>query len=75
MFFLNKMNQRQKIVAYVKEHGSITHKEAELFGCMRLASRISELRREYIIRTDRVRVKNKDGSHSSIARYYIEGDI
>ena len=38
-------NQCRKILAYIIEHGSITPKEAEdNFRCMRLASRINELR-------------------------------
>lgn len=73
MFSLNKITQCEKIVAYIKEHGSITAREADRkLGCMRLASRISELRRDYIIKTEMVRVKNKDGSYSSIGRYTID---
>lgn len=73
MFFLNKITQREKIVAYIKEHGSITAREADRkLGVMRLASRIGELRRDYIIRTEMIRVKNGDGSHSSVARYTID---
>lgn len=70
MFFLRRVTQCEKIIAYIQKHGSITHKEAELFGCMRLASRICDLKkRGYIIRTKMVRVKNKDGSYTSIASY------
>lgn len=67
-----KATQCDKIIAYIQKHGSITQKEAEKFGCMRLASRICELRRDYIIKTEMVRVKNKDGSYSSIGRYTID---
>lgn len=68
-----KTSQCEKVVAYIQKHGSITHKEAETFGCMRLASRICDLkRRGYIIRTKMVRVKKSDGSYTSIARYTID---
>ena len=76
MFFLNKITQREKIVAYIKEHGSITAREADRkLGVMRLASRIGELRRDYIIRTEMIRVKNGDGSHSSVARYTFAEEV
>lgn len=68
-----KTSQCEKVVAYIQKHGSITHKEAETFGCMRLASRICDLkRRGYIIRTKMVRVKKSDGSYTSIASYTID---
>lgn len=39
------MTQCQKIVAYMKEHGSISPREAMLeLNCYRLAARISDLR-------------------------------
>lgn len=46
------MNQCEMILNRL-EHGGITPKEAEVFGCMRLAARICELRnRGYNIRTE-----------------------
>lgn len=39
------MNQSEKILDYIRENGSITPLDAlREFGCMRLASRISDLK-------------------------------
>ena len=71
-----KMTQCDKIVAYMKKHGGITQLEAYLdIGCWRLASRISDLKqRGYVIRTETVKVKNRDGENVPIAKYsLVEG--
>ena len=49
-------SQNNAILAYMQEGNTITTLEAlNLFGCMRLASRINDLRnRGYDIRTDKV---------------------
>ena len=41
----HKPTQNQRILDYIEEHGSITPLDAMSFGCMRLASRISDLKR------------------------------
>lgn len=62
--------QCQQIADYIAEHGSITAKEAEdLFGCMRLASRIAELRKKYHIVTKMEKGKNRLGKTTHYARY------
>lgn len=68
-----KKSQCEKIVEYMQKHGTITHKEAEKYiGCMRLASRICDLKRQgYAIRSERVKVKNRDGEEVPIARYSL----
>jgi hypothetical protein len=55
------------------EFGGITQLEAlRDLGCMRLASRISDLRRRgYIIKSERVAVKNRYGEKSYIKRYSL----
>lgn len=64
------MTQCEKVVEYMKTHGSITARQAYHMGIMRLASRISDLRASGMkIKTEDVKVKNRDGSHSYIAKY------
>lgn len=47
------LTQKDKIIAYIKKHGSITPLDAlREFGCMRLATRIFELKEDgYKIKT------------------------
>lgn len=64
------MTQCEKVVEFMNTHGSITARQAYHMGIMRLASRISELRASGMkIKTEDVKVKNRDGSHSYIAKY------
>lgn len=66
------MTQCEKILNYIKEHGSIDARQAYKLGIMRLASRISDLRvAGYKIRTEMKKVKNKDGSSSHVAVYSL----
>ncbi len=57
----------------MKEFGSITQYEAFVdLGCMRLASRISELRDNgHKIEKEMIKVKNRYGENCSIARYSL----
>lgn len=70
------MTQTEKIYEYIKTHGSITQREALDLGIMRLASRISDMKKADIkIKTEDVKVRNRDGSYSYIARYsFLKGD-
>lgn len=66
--------QCELILRYMDEHGSITSLEAmKLFGCMRLASRISDLRkRGYMIVRTMVTMFNEDGSYRGhYAEYHL----
>lgn len=64
------MTQCEKILNYIKEHGSIDVRQAYKLGIMRLASRISELRvAGYKIKSDTKKVKNRDGSSSYVSVY------
>ena len=66
------VTQCKQIVGYMRKHGSITPKEAERLGCMRLASRICDLRKQgYAIKVERVKVKKRNGRTTSIARYSL----
>ena len=70
-----KPTQNQRIIDYITEFGSITQLEAlRDLGCMRLASRVSDLRRQgYDIISERVAVKNRYGENCYIKRYSLGG--
>jgi hypothetical protein len=69
----SKLAQNEETLKYMRENGSITPFEAmSEFGCMRLASRISDLRRNgHIIKDEWVVVKNRDGDKSRVKRYSL----
>ena len=66
-------SQEMKILRYLIDHDSITPKEAEeLFDCMRLASRINQLRlRGNKIITTMEKGVNKHGKACRYARYSL----
>lgn len=68
--------QSQRIIDYMYEHGGITQYDAlNELGVMRLASRISELRRNgYEIASKMVKVKNRYGETCRVKRYMLKGD-
>ena len=69
-----KETQCDLILRYMDEHGSITSLEAiKYFGCLRLASRINDLRkRGYMIVRNMVRMENEDGSYRGrYAEYHL----
>lgn len=70
----HKPTQNERIIAYMKEFGSITQLDAiRDLGVMRLASRICDLRkRGYNIVSVRETVKNRWGENSPIKRYRLE---
>lgn len=68
-----KSTQCDKVLEYMKTFGSITQLEA-LFdlGCMRLASRISDLRKQGYAIGRRIKTgKNRYGDSVSFAEYYL----
>ena len=71
------MTQTERVLDYMREHGSITQLEAlNELGVFRLASRISDLkRRGYSIVGERVEVKNRYGESCYIKRYREDEDI
>ena len=70
----NKKTQCEMILAYMEEVGSITPAEAmQEFGCMRLASRICDLKRTHKIKTERVTARGRFGP-VTFARYSLEND-
>ena len=72
-----KINQRQRIINYIKKFGSITSKDAyNDLGITQLATRIKELKeRGYKFKTNWESSKNRYGEKVDFKRYYLaEGD-
>ena len=68
-----KATQNQRILEYMIRFGGITQYQA-LFdlGVMRLASRISELRKEgHIIKKETILVKNRFGEKCHVSKYSL----
>lgn len=70
---MEKKTQCERILQYIEETGSITQLEAlEQFGCMRLASRMCDIKRMGYNVTKRMeKKKNRYGDPISYARYTI----
>ena len=69
---VRKVSQQQKILKYMQTHGSITARDALSFGCMRLASRITDLKKQgYIIDREMIEVTTADGGKARVARYKL----
>ena len=68
-----KTTQNERILDYISEFGSITQIEAlRDLGVMRLASRISDLKRKgYTVISTREVVKNRYGESVKIKRYSL----
>lgn len=68
---MNKATQTDRVLAYIREFGSITQLEAlRDLGVFRLASRISDLKRQgYSITGKMESVKNRYGENCYIKRY------
>lgn len=66
-----KISQSERILNYIEENGSITQMEAlREFGCMRLASRICDLRKAgFNIVSQSEQAKNRYGENISYSRY------
>ena len=71
-----KSTQCEKVLEYMKNFGSITQLQAlQDIGCMRLASRISDLRGQGYSIGRRIKTsKNRYGDSVSFAEYYLEED-
>ena len=65
--------QREMILDYIREFGSIDPKEAYIdIGCMKLATRISELKYQgYNITSETVTGKNRWGKKKRFKRYRL----
>lgn len=71
-----KATQCEKVLEYMRTFGSITQLDAlKDIGCMRLASRISDLRCQGYSIGRRIKTsKNRYGDSVSFAEYYLEED-
>lgn len=66
-------SQNKKILAYLMSGKRLTQLDAlTLFGCMRLASRICDLRRDYPHLRIKVESVITPNTKKQIAQYYIE---
>lgn len=70
-----KATQADRVLAYMNDFGSITQLEAlNDLGVMRLASRISDLKKDGYPITSKVEaVKNRYGENCYIKRYSLQG--
>ena len=68
-----KASQCEKILNYIEEVGSITQLDAlREFGCMRLASRISDLKKQGVpLKSTMETSKNRYGEPIHYARYSL----
>ena len=68
-----KSTQCDKVLEYMRQFGSITQIQAlSDIGCMRLASRISDLRQQGYPIGRRIKTgKNRYGESVSFAEYYL----
>lgn len=65
-------NQAYRVLEYMRRNGSITAREADRrLGVMRLASRVSDLRRKgHNIKSTLIRVPTRDG-YTRVASYSV----
>lgn len=72
----SRPTQAQRVLDYIERFGSITQHEASIdLGVARLASRISELKKNgHNIKGEMITVKNRFGENCSVKRYSMGGD-
>ena len=72
----HKPTQNDRIIDYINEFGSITQIQALAdLGVMRLASRISDLKRlGYPVESEMITVKNRYGEECKVKRYRLRGE-
>ena len=77
MMITQKTTQAERVLEYMMEFGSITQLEAlRDLGVMRLASRISDLKKQgYPIKSDVVAVKNRYEENCYIKRYSLREGV
>lgn len=68
-----KIPQKQRIINYIREFGSITSWDAyKDLGVMQLGARIDQLQKDgYVFRTEWEHKKNRYGDDVSFKRYYL----
>ena len=70
---MKKPTQCERIIQYMKDFGSITtHQAFTDLGCTRLASRVTDLKRQgYDIKSEFVSGKNRYDETVSYKKYYL----
>ena len=70
-------NQKELILQYIEDFGSITPMQAfAALGITKLATRISEMRKDGIgIKIDTIKAVNRYGKATSYAKYSLEDNI
>lgn len=70
---MSKATQAERVLSYMRDFGGITQLEAlKDIGCMRLASRISDLKKQgYLIKGETITVKNRYEEDCYIKRYSL----
>lgn len=67
------MSQKQEILEYIRNHGSITPMEAFPLGITKLATRVSEMRRDGVeFDIEIIKDKNKNGKPMRYAKYSLK---
>ena len=67
-----RANQHKRIVAYIKQHGSISEYDAHLIGIMKLSARLTEMKRlGYPLKGTWVKGRNEYGAYRYM-RYTLE---
>lgn len=72
------MSQVERVLAYMREHGSITQNEANYkLGCSRLSARIYDIRHKLKIPVSKVREvgKNRFGERTEYDRYSLRESV
>ena len=69
---MQKTNQKQDVLNYIKKYGSITQDDAVKIGCYRLAARIADIKKDGItILTEMETVVKTNGKKTRVARYKV----
>ncbi len=72
----DKRRQIDRIYAYMKDHGSITQKEANMLSVARLASRVNDMKKAgFHIVTHMETGVNQYGESTRYARYFLREDV
>jgi hypothetical protein len=72
-----KTSQKQRIINYIREFGSISTREAFIdLGIARLGARIFELKQDgYKFKEEWESTKNRYGEKTEYKRFYLEDDM
>ena len=74
---MKRTPQKEQILNYLRKNGVITPIEAlDYFGCMRLAARIADLRKDgYTIKAVNVVYRNEYGISKHYTAYFLDEEV